>query len=139
MPSYAVDSVRQPMTATGIVEPVMEWEETPEGRRRPSKDRQARNEATGMPLWGVEVLYVQVAFGRRSTVPAKVTVDSVEEPRPAPMAPIGFGGLRCEVRIAKNGGFVEYWSADSILEPSRSGSASTAGSASKPGDGKAAA
>jgi hypothetical protein len=71
MPSYMVDSMRQPFTATGIVDAVMEWEETPEGKRRPSKDKQARNEATGMPLWAVEVLYVQTSFGRRSTVTAK--------------------------------------------------------------------
>ena len=131
MPSYAVDSIRQPMTATGIVEPVMEWEETPEGRRRPS-DKQSRNEATGMPLWAVEVLYIQTAFGRKSTVTAKVTVDAEEEPKPAPLSPIGFAGLRAEVRVNKAGGFVEMWSADSILEPSRTGSAS------KPGE-KAAA
>lgn len=131
MPSYAVDSIRQPMTATGIVEPVMEWEETPEGRRRPS-DKQSRNEATGMPLWAVEVLYIQTAFGRKSTVTAKVTVDAEEEPKPAPLSPIGFAGLRAEVRVNKAGGFVEMWSADSILEPSRTGSAP------KPGE-KAAA
>jgi hypothetical protein len=122
MPSYALDSIRQPMTATGIVEPVMEWEETPEGRRRPS-DKQSRNEATGMPLWAVEVLYIQTAFGRKSTVTAKVTVDSQEEPRPAPLSPIGFAGLRAEVRVNKAGGFVEMWSADSILESSRAASA----------------
>lgn len=131
MPSYAVDSIRQPMTATGIVEPVMEWEETPEGRRRPS-DKQSRNEATGMPLWAVEVLYIQTAFGRKSTVTAKVTVDAEEGPMPAPLSPIGFAGLRAEVRVNKAGGFVEMWSADSILEPSRTTSAP------KPGE-KAAA
>lgn len=131
MPSYAVDSIRQPMTATGIVEPVMEWEETPEGRRRPS-DKQSRNEATGMPLWAVEVLYIQTAFGRKSTVTAKVTVDAEEEPKPAPLSPIGFAGLRAEVRVNKAGGFVEMWSADSILDPSRTASAP------KPGE-KAAA
>ena len=61
MPKYSVESIRQPMTATGIVEAMPEWEETPEGKRRPS-DRQARNEDTGMPLWGVEVLYIQTTF-----------------------------------------------------------------------------
>jgi hypothetical protein len=130
MPSYAVDSTRQPMTATGIVEPVMEWEETPEGRRRPS-EKQARNEATGMPLWAVEVLYIQTSFGRRSTVTAKVTVDAVEEPKPAPLTPVGFNGLRAEVRTNQAGGFVEYWTADNLLEAAKP--------VAKPGDGKAAA
>lgn len=119
VPNYAVESVRQPMTATGIVDPVMEWEETPDGRRRPS-DKQQRNQNTGMPLWTVEVLYVQTSFGRRSTVTARVTVAGLDEPTPAPMAPIGFRGLRAEVRINKAGGFVEIWSAESILETSAS-------------------
>lgn len=117
MPSYAIDSARQPMTATGIVEPVFEWEETPEGRRRPS-EHQARNEATGMPLWQVEVLYTQVVFGRRSTATAMVSVDSQTEPTPKALSPIGFTGLRAEVRVNKAGGITEYWSADSVLLPS---------------------
>lgn len=118
MPNYAVDSIRQPMTATGIVEPVTEWDEGPDGKRRPS-DRQARNENTGMPLWAVEVLYIQSSFGRRSTVAAKVTVDRSDEPKPAPNTPIGFVGLRAEVRFNKAGGYVEYWSADEIVEASK--------------------
>lgn len=116
MASYAVDSTRQPMTATGIVEPVHEWEETPEGKRRPS-ERQARNEETGMPLWAVEVLYVQTAFGRKSTVTAKVAVDAQDEPRPGPLSPIGFAGLRVETRVNKAGAFVESWSAEQVTEP----------------------
>jgi hypothetical protein len=123
MPSYAVESTRQEMTATGIVEAVTEWEETPDGRRRPS-DKQARNEDTGMPLWAVEVLYIQTAFGRKSTVTARVTVATQEEPKPAPLAPIGFSGLRVDVRINKTGGFVEVWSAEQVdaMKPSaRSG------------------
>jgi hypothetical protein len=116
MPSYAVDSIRQPMTATGIVDPVTEWDELPDGRRRPS-ERQARNDATGMPLWWVEVLYVQSAFGRASTVTAKVTVEAAEEPKPAPLTPVAFAGLRVETRINKAGGFTEYWSAEGLVEP----------------------
>ena len=123
MPTYKVDSVRQAMTGTGIVDRVMEWEETPEGKRRPSKDKQARNEATGMPLWSVEVLYIQTAFGRRSTTTAMVTVEAVEEPRVAPMTPIGFTGLQVEVRTNKAGGFMEFWSADSIIEAKPQGQA----------------
>lgn len=115
MPSYMVDSVRQPFTATGIVDAVMEWEETPEGKRRPSKDKQARNEDTGMPLWTVEVLYVQTSFGRRSTVTAKVQVEAPEEPKLRPLGPVGFNGLQVEVRINSAGGFTEYWSAEALL------------------------
>lgn len=121
MPSYMVDSMQQPFTATGIVDPVMEWVETPDGKRRPSKDKQARNENTGMPLWGVEVLYIQTAFGRRSTVTANVTVEAETEPKPAPMTPIGFNGLQVEVRTNKAGGLIEYWSAESIIDSGKAG------------------
>lgn len=118
MPSYAIDSAHQLMTATGIVEAVNEWEETADGRRRPS-DKQARNADTGMPLWAVEVLYVQTAFGRQSTVTAKVAVDSVDEPKPTPLAGITFRGLRVEVRVNKTGGLVEMWSAEGVGDASK--------------------
>lgn len=137
MGSYAVDSMRQPMTATGIVEMVREWEETPEGKRRPS-DKQARNENTGMPLWEVEVLYIQTSFGRRATVTARVTIEAENEPKPSPMTPIAFTGLRVEVRVNKAGGWVEYWSADSIVEAQRTPSASPPAT-SKPASGEKAA
>jgi hypothetical protein len=110
MPGYAVESTRQEMTATGIVEPVTEWEETPDGRRRPS-DKQARNADTGMPLWAGKVLYIQTAFVKKSTATAKVTVATQDVPKPAPPAPIDFSGLRVDVRINKSAGFVEVWSA----------------------------
>lgn len=115
MATYAVDSIRQPMIATAIVEPVMEWDEMPDGRRRPS-ERQARNEDTGMPLWGVEVLYTQTSFGRESSVTAKVTVGAQEQPSPIRLRPIGFVGLRVEARANKAGGFVEVWSAESLMD-----------------------
>ena len=119
MATYAVDSIRQPMIATAIVEPLMEWEETPDGRRRPS-ERQARYEATGMPLWAVEVLYTQTSFGRESTVTAKVSVGAMEQPAPLRLSPIGFVGLRVEARANKAGGFVENWSAEALMETTRS-------------------
>lgn len=134
MGNYAVDSTRQPMTATGIVEAIKEWEETPDGKRRPS-DKQARSENTGMPLWEIEVLYVQTSFGRRSTVTARVTIEAEEEPKPSPMTPIAFTGLRVEVRTNRAGGWVEYWSADGLVEPQRASSPST----SKPASSEKAA
>jgi hypothetical protein len=115
MATYAVDSMRQPMIATAIVEPVMEWEETSDGRRRPSQ-RQARHEETGMPLWAVEVLYTQTSFGRESTVTAKVTVGAEERPSPIRLAPIGFVGLLVEIRANKAGGFVEVWAAEALMD-----------------------
>lgn len=118
MPSYAVESMRQAMTATGIVAPVFEWIDKPDGGRKQS-DQQARNEATGMPLWEVEVLHIQSSYGRLSTATAKVVVDAQEEPHISPLTPIGFTGLRVEVRINKAGGWSEYWSADTILEATK--------------------
>lgn len=110
------------MTATGIVEAVKEWEDKPGGGRRPS-DRQARDENSGMPLWGVEVLYPQTAFGRTSTVTAKVTVGSLDQPPVPPLSQIGFTGLAVEVRLLKSGGFSESWSAEAIAGSSaRTGS-----------------
>lgn len=114
MPSYAIDSDRHNLTATGIVEQVFEWEETADGRRRPS-DKPARNENTGMPLWRVEVIYVQETYGRKSTVTAKVLVDSPDEPKVAPLTPVKFTRLVVELRV-KGGSLIEAWSADSLTD-----------------------
>ena len=112
MPNYAVDSRKQPMIATGVVGIVQEWEER-DGGRRPS-DRQARDEATGMPLWNVEVLYQQASYGRVSSVTAMVAVGSVEEPKVPQLAPVEFEGLRVEVRVNKAKALVESWAADRL-------------------------
>jgi hypothetical protein len=134
MPSYAVDSERQPMTATGIVEPVREWDEGADGKRRPSQ-RQARSETTGMLLWGVEVLYVTTVFGRQATVTARVTVGCEAGPAIAPLTPIGFTSLVAEVRTNKAGGLVESWSAETIARSVTAPAAGPAGPAGS-GDGK---
>jgi len=112
MPNYAVDSRKQTMVATGVVGIVQEWEEI-DGGRRPS-DRQARDEATGMPLWNVEVLYQQASYGRVSSVTAMVAVGSVDEPKVTPLTQVGFEGLRVEVRVNKAKALVEAWSADAL-------------------------
>jgi hypothetical protein len=118
MPAYPVESKRQPMTATGIVNPVMEWDEMPDGKRRPS-DRPARDEATGMPLFEVEVFYTHASFGREYTVTANVRVGSPEKPSPPPLSQVSFTGLNVRVQINKNtGGFSENWTAEAIAESS---------------------
>src|SRR5437879_4396401 len=113
MPVYAVNSKEQPMTATGIVQPVTEWEDKPGGGRR-ATDRQAKDEATGLLLWLVEVMYLMVAFGRESPATAMVRVPSSARPEVQPLTRIEFDGLRCDVRTNKGGGFEERWSAVSI-------------------------
>ena len=112
MPNYAVESSRQTMIATGVVGVVQEWEEQAGGRRM--SDRQARDEATGMPLWNVEVLYQQSAWGRVSSVTAMVAVGAPEKPTVSPLAPVAFEGLRVEVRLNKVKVLVESWTADAL-------------------------
>lgn len=114
MPSYAIDNDRHNLTATGIVEQVFEWEETADGRRRPS-EKPARNENTGMPLWRIEVIYVQETYGRKSTVTAKVLVESPDEPKVAPLTSVKFTRLVVELRV-KGGSLIESWTADSLVD-----------------------
>ena len=114
MPAYVVDSSKQPMVATGVVSALPEWEDKPEGGRRPT-DRQARDEATGMPLWGVEVVYQQVNYGRVGSVVASVAVQSQEQPQVSAMGPVGFDELRVEVRVIRTTGvLVENWTAERV-------------------------
>lgn len=114
MASYAVDSKRQQMLATGIVEPVAEWVEGPDGKRHRT-DSQARDEKTGLPLWGVEVTYRVESWGRESTVMARVTVGADKMPVPGFFAPIVFAGLRADVRVNRStNALSESWRAEGI-------------------------
>ncbi|WP_369370599.1 hypothetical protein AB1046_17655 [Promicromonospora sp. Populi] len=116
MATFAVDSKRQQMVATGVVEPVMEWVDTPEGKRRPG-DNQARQEGTGVPLWGVEVVYQSEQWGRVSTESVKVTVPAQAMPAPSLFTPIQFTDLVASVRVIRaNGGLSTSWEAGSIAE-----------------------
>lgn len=130
MSTYAVDSKRQAMRATGIVDEVKEWEER-DGKRRPS-EIQARDEDTGMPLWSVEVIYKQTSWGRESSVTGRVIVGMPQRPVLEEYARVEFVDLRAEVRVNQAGGLVESWLADRVAD----GKAAT-GSASS-GAGKAA-
>ena len=122
MTSYAVDSKRQQMRATGIVNEVREWVDGADGKRRPGTD-QARDENTGMPLWDLEVLYRQTSFGRESNVTGAVRVGAVDRPTVSEFAHVAFVNLTAEVRINRAGGLVESWRADGVDEkatPARS-------------------
>lgn len=111
MPSYAVESSKQPMAATGIVEPLMEWVEV--GGKRQQSDSQSRHEGTGMPLWGLEVMYRTSSWGREETVTAKVIVGAEVQPEPRPYSAVVFANLHADVYV-KAGRLVERWSAESI-------------------------
>ncbi|SRR5580765_898453 len=129
MTSYAVDSKRQAMRSTGIVNEVKDWVDAPDGKRRPA-ETQARDEDTGMPLWEVEVLYKQIAFGRESNTTGVVRVGSPVRPVMAEFAPVSFVGLSVECRVTKAGGLSESWRAEQVDDkvaaagPPASGSAS---------------
>ncbi|WP_380169514.1 hypothetical protein [Jannaschia sp. R86511] len=117
MPAYVVDSSKQPMVATGVVDAKFDWVETAGGGRAQS-EVQTRDGDTGMPVWGVEVMYQQVQYGRTSSVIASITVPAYDRPDVTALGPITFEGLKVEVRINKNtGGLVEYWSAETISAP----------------------
>jgi len=138
MPSYAVDSKGQKMTATGIVEEVVEWREGADGKRQRT-DVQARNEDTGMPLWGVEVIYRTESWGRESTVTARVTVGAEARPTLGFFTPITFTNLHVDVRVSKAGALVETWRAEAIASGTERGGKAASGGAGAAADGKAAA
>lgn len=114
MATYAIDSKRQGMRCTGVVNPVFDWVEGDAGKRKQSTE-QARDKETGMPLWEVEVLYQQVSYGRVSNTTGIVRCGSPVQPVVAEFAPVEFLGLVAEVRV-KNGSLIEYWSAEDLAD-----------------------
>ena len=113
MATFAVDSSKQQMIGTGVVEPVMEWVEV-DGKRRPG-DNQARHADTGMPLWAVECVYRSEEWGRASTVSEKVSVGAMNQPTVQPFRPVTFEGLVVSVRVDRRTNSVSCsWSAESI-------------------------
>ncbi len=141
MAFYAVESQRQAMRSTGIVNEVFEWVER-DGKRKPS-ELQAHDEDTGMPLWAVEVLYRQVSFGRESNTTGTVTVGSPVRPVLAEFAPVAFVGLTVEVRVIRaSGSLGESWRAEGLADgkPEDKPTAATGQAAGSGGpSGKAAA
>jgi hypothetical protein len=138
MTFYAVDSKRQARRSTGIVNEVFERD----GKRKPS-ETQARDEDTGMPLWAVEVLYRQVAFGRESNTTGTVTVGVPVRPVLGEFAPAAFVGLTVEVRVIRaSGSLAESWRAERLADgkpEDKPSNGSASGSGSAGGPGKAAA
>jgi hypothetical protein len=127
MSSYAVDSKRAGLRSTGIVNEVREWEER-DGKRRPS-EMQARDEATGMPLWQVEVVYKQTTFGRESMTTGVVELGCPHRPVLAEFAPVEFVDLTVEVRVNKAGGLSEMWRADRLVDEGKPATGQPSGSA----------
>lgn len=130
----AVDSRRQGMRSTGIVNEARDWVQSGDGRRTQSEE-QSRHEDTGMPLWEVEVLFRQTSYGRESNTTATVRVGSPVRPTLGEFAPVEFSGLVVEVRVNKAGQVSEFWSAEELAGAtggsSGSRSADSSGSAEK--------
>jgi hypothetical protein len=131
MTFYAVESKRQAMRTTSIVNEVKDWVDGPDGKRRPS-EVQARDEESGLPLWDVEVQYRQEAFGRASTATAFVRVGSAVKPVLGEFEPVSFVGLSVEVRVTKAGGLSESWRADSVDDKATSSASAGSGPSSSP-------
>lgn len=107
---YEVDSQRQVMKATGIVNPAQVWGEV-NGKRKPTDEQEISD--LGFPLWEVEVMYRASGF-RDRTVAATVRVGAADEPVPAEGSKITFKNLVVDARPNPAGGMREYWSADEI-------------------------
>ena len=114
MATYAVDSTKQALRATGIVEPVATWvEDAITGKRRQSDVQDA--DEKGTPLWAVEVSYVTASFGRQATAVAKVKVPVPTESTVQPFEVVQFEGLAVDVSVNRaNGALREYWSAEGM-------------------------
>ncbi|GMA19888.1 hypothetical protein MM440_12335 [Arsenicicoccus piscis] len=114
MATFFVDSSRQQLRATGVVDQVNVWVDDPATGRRRSSDAQEVDEQ-GRPLWNVEVSYLSESFGRQSTVVARVRVAAATQPTPAAFEVIHFEQLACDVRVNRAGGLVESWRADGLV------------------------
>lgn len=79
MTAYAVDSRRQDLRATGIVNPVREWRQDPAtGKRRRTEVQEVNQDR--IPMWDVEIRFVGTAFGEDQTMTAFVKVGSETRP-----------------------------------------------------------
>lgn len=134
MTFYAVDSRRQAMRSTSIVNEVKDWVEGADGKRRPAES-QARDEDTGLLLWEVEVLYRQIAYGRESNTTGVVRVGSPVKPVLGEFVPVAFDGLSVEVRVTKAGGLSESWRAEGLADEKPSSPAAASGSGAGSGSG----
>jgi hypothetical protein len=134
MPTYMVDSGKQMMVGTGLVNEAAEMVQSAAGAW--SNAGQARCKGTGFPLWDVEVMYTSESYGKKVSVMANVTVPGVEQPVLVPYAPVQFVGLVVSVSAPKGrpGSLSERWSAESLV-PAGAGSGSSARRAAGAGSG----
>lgn len=126
MSTYFIDTDRQALRTTGIVDPVMQWVEDPTTGKRRQSDAQEADEQ-GRPLWSVEVSYISEAWGKQSTTVARVIVGAPSEPAVAAFETAPFEGLTVTTSVIKNSGQLrESWRAEGIKTATRKGSSEAA-------------
>lgn len=108
------------LMGTGNVNPVLEWIETADGKRRPGDVQEVDDK--GIPMWEVECLRSTEKFGKSVTESVSVRVPHAGEPSIKAYAPVPFDGLSVDFFVSKGQGR-EAWRASGL---SASGSASPA-------------
>lgn len=101
MRSIPVDLFRCTLIGTGKVSSKAEYVELSDGSRKASGN-QAKDEATGLPLWVVDVL-VDDDDARRAEV-VGVTVPCADEPVTPKWRPVGFHNVTATVYVDRSSG-----------------------------------
>ncbi|NMH98910.1 hypothetical protein [Pseudonocardia acidicola] len=101
MRTIPVDLSRLDLIATGKVSSKAEYVELSDGSRKASGN-QAKDEATGQPLWVIDVL-VDDDDARRAEV-VGVTVPSADEPNPPKYRPVRFTGVTARIYVDRASG-----------------------------------
>lgn len=106
-----VDGQRINLISTGKVHAVPVWQDG-----RMVDGQQVRDEATGMPLWSVDVVLDSADPTERSEA-LGVRIPSLSAPVVTKWQPVIFEGLVVAVRTNKAGGLTAYWNADGVAGP----------------------
>lgn len=113
-----MDGQRINLISTGKVHAVPVWQDG-----RMIDGQQVRDEATGMPLWSVDVVLDSADPTVRSEA-LGVRIPSLSAPVVTKWQPVIFEGLVVAVRTNKAGGLTAYWNADGVaagVAPARRG------------------
>lgn len=112
---FPIDSERLAAVYAGSVEPVVTWNEGPDGRRVPGD--QETNDGN-VPMWSVHCIVL--GGDRPETIAVRLPAPTC--PQPGPLEPAAFERLRCTARINKRSGLLStYWTADGLAEVRRNG------------------
>ena len=110
-----IDSERLSAVYAGSVEPVVQWNEGPDGRRVPGDQETNDNH---VPMWTVHAIVI--GGDRPETIAVRVPAPTC--PQPGPLEPAAFERLRCTARVNKrSGALAVYWAADGLADARRNG------------------